>query len=57
MSVDDRIIGLEVKSGRTQTSSGMAAFGKQFSPDKTYLIGDTGLPWQEFLSLDPMELF
>jgi len=57
MSVDDRIIGLEVKSGRTQTSSGMVAFGKQFSPDKTYLIGDTGLPWQEFLSLDPMELF
>lgn len=53
----NQLVGLEVKSGARQSSSGMAAFQKQFNPKKIYLIGDTGLPWQEFLKINPLTLF
>ena len=52
-----KIIGLEVKSGVTQSSSGMSAFKNKFNPEKILLIGNSGLPWQEFLKINPMELF
>jgi uncharacterized protein len=52
-----KVIGLEVKSGSTQSSSGISAFKKAFNPDKVLLIGKTGLPWQDFLKLNPVELF
>ncbi|MDD5569847.1 MAG: ATP-binding protein [Bacteroidales bacterium] len=53
----NKIIGLEVKSGATQKLSGMNAFKKQFKPNKTFLIGTTGLSWREFLKMNPAELF
>ena len=52
-----KIIGLEVKSGATQSSLGMSAFQKAFNPDRILLIGNAGLPWQEFLQLNPATLF
>jgi hypothetical protein len=52
-----QVIGLEVKSGTNQTASGMKAFNNQFNPDKVLLIGNSGLPWQEFLKINPVELF
>ncbi len=52
-----KIIGLEVKSGTTQSSLGMAAFQKTFNPDRILLIGNAGLPWQDFLQLNPVTLF
>ncbi len=52
-----KVIGLEVKSGTTQFSSGISAFKKAFNPDKVLLVGKTGVPWQDFLKLNPVELF
>ncbi len=52
-----KVIGLEVKSGVIKKSSGMAAFQKQFKPKKVLLIGNAGLPWQDFLKMNPKELF
>ena len=52
-----KIIGLEVKSGNTQDASGMAAFERHCKPHKVILIGDSGIPWQEFLELEPLDLF
>ena len=52
-----KVIGLEVKSGSTQSSSGISAFKKAFNPDKILLVGKTGVPWQDFLKLNPVELF
>ncbi|CAG5011867.1 hypothetical protein DYBT9275_05042 [Dyadobacter sp. CECT 9275] len=57
MESSGQLIGIEVKSGGKQDSSGMAAFQKQFNPKRILLVGDTGLPWQEFLTLDPFTLF
>ncbi|MCF6342107.1 MAG: ATP-binding protein [Bacteroidales bacterium] len=53
----NNLIGLEVKSGKKQKAKGMHEFKKLFSPKKVLLIGDTGMPWQEFLKLNPAELF
>jgi hypothetical protein len=35
----------------------MKEFQKQFNPNKILLIGKQGLSWQEFLSINPAELF
>jgi len=51
------LVGLEVKSGATQKASGMAAFRKKKNPHKTYLIGQQGIAWQEFLTINPVALF
>ncbi len=52
-----KVIGLEIKSGAKQKNSGMAAFQKEMKPDKVFLIGSGGMPWQEFLRMRPAELF
>ena len=50
-------IAIEVKSGASGNKKGMNAFRKRFNPGRVYLIAKNGIPWQEFLKLDPMELF
>ena len=52
-----KVIGLEVKSGVTGTGSGITAFKKQINSEKVLLIGNNGLPWRDFLKLNPVELF
>ena len=52
-----KVVGLEVKSGATGSTSGMAAFKNKFNPDKVLLIGNEGLPWQDFLKINPVSLF
>lgn len=52
-----KVIGLEVKSNHANSLSGLSAFQKQFNPDKVLLVGDKGLPWQEFLMINPVEIF
>ena len=52
-----KVIGLEVKSGATQSSAGIKAFKKKVNPDKVLLIGNTGISWQDFLKMNPAELF
>lgn len=57
LSLDDKIIGLEIKSGGAHKISGMNEFSKMINPQKILLIGDKGLPWQEFLKMNPLNLF
>ncbi len=52
-----KIIGLEVKSGAAKPTTGMGAFQAQFHPDKVLLVGGSGLPWQDFLKMNPVQLF
>jgi predicted AAA+ superfamily ATPase len=52
-----KVIGMEVKSGASGSKTGMSAFQKKFNPDKVLMIGNSGLPWQDFLKLNPMSLF
>jgi uncharacterized protein len=52
-----KVIGLEVKSGATQSASGISAFQKAFNPDKILLVGKSGVPWEDFLKWNPIDLF
>ena len=52
-----KIVALEVKTGADSITSGMKAFEAQFKPDKMLLVGRKGMPWQEFLTINPNDLF
>ncbi len=52
-----KLLALEIKTGNKATTTGMGAFKKQFNPHKILLIGNSGLPWQELLQINPVELF
>ena len=52
-----QLIGIEVKSGSVQKTSGMASFKKKFNPDKVLLVGNSALSWQDFLKMNPSALF
>jgi predicted AAA+ superfamily ATPase len=53
----DKIIGLEVKSGKRGENEGMGIFAEKFYPEKVLLIGTGGIPYDEFLKINPKELF
>ena len=53
----NKSIGIEVKSGRMKSSSGIRAFSKQFKPEKVLLVGKEGIPLEAFLSVAVSELF
>jgi uncharacterized protein len=58
MEYRGKTVAIEVKSGAKHGNlKGMDEFKKQFSPDKLLLVGSTGLPWQEFLTINPTQLF
>jgi predicted AAA+ superfamily ATPase len=52
-----KIIAVEVKSNDSDSSKGLEVFKKKFNPEKVYLINNRGLSWQEFLKINPIELF
>lgn len=52
-----KLIGLEVKSGRTQSAKGIEAFQRKIRADKVLLVGNSGIPWQDFLKTDIKHLF
>lgn len=49
-----KVIGIEVKSGWSKKRSGLAAFRREHSTAGTLLVGDSGIHWQDFLSMDPV---
>jgi predicted AAA+ superfamily ATPase len=53
----DKAIALEVKSGTQKNSTGVQAFNRQFQPHKMLLIGSEGIALDEFLKIDPHDLF
>lgn len=52
-----RVVALEVKTGTDDNTPGMRTFKDQFKPDKILLAGKKGIPWQELLTIKPVELF
>ena len=53
----DEVIGLEVKSGMRAENAGMRVFSERFNPKKVLLVGTGGIPYDEFLKINPKELF
>lgn len=56
LKIRNKVIALEVKSGSAGSTMGMSVFQKNFSPDKLLLVGSSGIPWEEFLKINPMDL-
>jgi len=52
-----RVVALEVKSGHSLRNAGMVQFRKHYPDSKIMLVGKDGIPWEEFLLINPMELF
>ncbi len=53
----NEVIGLEVKSGMRAENAGMGVFAGRFHPKKVLLVGTGGIPYDEFLKINPRELF
>ncbi len=52
----NKVIGLEVKSGASADNAGMGIFNEKFHPDKMLLVGTGGMPYEDFLKINPKEL-
>ncbi len=57
LEYNQKIIGIEVKTGTSEITKGIIQFNKLFHPHKTLLISQNGISWQEFLKINPVELF
>ena len=53
----NKIIAIEVKSGKDSTNIGMSLFYDAFHPQGLYTIGTNGISFERFLSMDPADLF
>jgi predicted AAA+ superfamily ATPase len=53
LSDGHKTIGIEVTSAFRHKKSGMTAFSKTQHPDRVMMVGADGMPWQEFLKIDP----
>lgn len=52
-----KVIGLEVKSGVGAENKGMIKFNDAYHPDNMLLVGTGGIPYEEFLRINPATLF
>jgi len=57
MRKDDKILAIEVKSGFAHRIAGTHVFKKQNPTSKTLVLEPSGLPWTEFIKMNPSELF
>lgn len=52
-----RIVAIEVKCNSEKNTSGMERFKDMFHPHRAIIVGDGGIPVEEFMQLDPKRLF
>ncbi len=52
-----RNVAIEVKSSSGNAKKGMDAFQKKFSPERILLVGKEGMPAEDFLKINPADLF
>lgn len=57
ISKGNRVVALEIKSGKGRQTVGMHAFSKKYPAAKVLLISENSLSWEDFLKIDPTTLF
>jgi predicted AAA+ superfamily ATPase len=57
LSRGNKAIGIEVKSIAKSATTGMDAFQKQFKPHRVLLVGQSGIPVADFLTMEIKDLF
>jgi uncharacterized protein len=53
----NEMVAIEVKSSPAQPTKGMDVFSVSYKPKRVYLIDNKTLSWEEFLSINPDNLF
>jgi hypothetical protein len=53
----NKLMAIEVKTGMIKAHAGLASFQQQYNPAKLLLVGNGGLPIEEFLQMNPIDLF
>ena len=53
----NKIIAIEVKSGKDSVNKGLNLFDKEFHPHGLFIVGTDGIPFENFLVMNPAELF
>lgn len=51
-----KLIALEVKTNDESRSRGLEVFQEKSQPDRAYIIGPAGIPFETFLMMDLREL-
>ncbi len=54
---EGKVVAIEVKSSISKNTRGIYNFTKKFGNIKTYLIDNKNLSWEEFLKVNPLDLF
>lgn len=52
-----KLVAIEVKSNGIENKKGIAEFRKLYPVTRILIVGKTGIPWEEFLTYNPLELF
>ena len=52
IDAEDKLVAIEVKSGRQTNNQGLSEFKKRYNPDYSFVVGSGGVPVEEFLSWD-----
>ena len=53
----NKVLAIEVKSGVSYKTPGIKEFSARYNPDKVLLVSPSGLALEEFLSINPRDLF
>lgn len=53
----EKVVAIEVKSGKDSTNPGMAEFDLRFHPKSMYTVGTDGIPLEDFFRTNPLDLF
>jgi len=56
IDADDKLIAIEVKSGRRTNNQGLSEFKKRYNPDYSFVVSSGGVPIEEFLNWDLLRL-
>ena len=54
---DSKVVAIEVKSGRRGENKGISSFSKRYHPLKSLIVGTNGISIEEFLRMNPIDLF
>ncbi len=57
LEMEGKVVAIEIKSSYAKNNKGMEFFRKKFNPSKIYLIDKNGITWNEFLKINPKDLF
>lgn len=54
---NEDLVAIEVKSGKESANKGLSLFNGEFHPRNVFLVGTDGIPFEQFLSMNPTDLF